>query len=239
MLSRFSKTKDLRNIFILISLFSAAAFLILRQPDIGTLLLLSLIFFIQLVLTDFFKLKYCLYAAIIFIISSTFIYKTSPHVSERVNNFLAGVWNVDKTNYQVRRSLMAYGNAGWLGKGFLEGEIKNQIPDVHTDFIFPAVAEEFGFIVVFLIVFAYFYISFRTLLIAKQKRANYEFLALCGLSLLLFLQTCINLCVSLNLAPTKGITLPFLSYGGSSMLGTAVTAGYTLVFTKKEFGLTA
>jgi cell division protein FtsW len=164
------------------------------------------------------------------------IYITSPHVSERITNFLAGLSDIEKANYQLKRSLMAYRNASWLGRGFLEGEIKNHIPDVHTDFIFPAIAEEFGFLVAAAILFTYFYLSMRILLVAQRKNSKFESLALDGLALLIYAQTFINLCVSLNLAPTKGITLPPLSYGGSSLLGTAIIFGYILVLIKKDFG---
>lgn len=236
LLDKFSKNGNYRHLFTLTLIYLITILLVFKQPDIGTLLLLAMVLSIQLFLTDFFKLKYVIYLSVIFIGSFTFIYMTSPHVSERIANFLTGLRDIEKANYQVKRSIMAYRSANWLGKGFLEGEVKNHIPDVHTDFLFPAVAEEFGFILIFLIVSIYFYLSIRTLSIARQKNNNYEFLALNGLSLLILIQACINLCVSLNLVPTKGITLPFLSYGGSSLLGTALSSGYILVFTKKEFG---
>jgi cell division protein FtsW len=236
LLDRSIKTGNFGNLVVSLFAYGVAALLILKQPDIGTFLLVSLVFFMQIFLMDFFKLKYCMYALISAICILVIIYATSPHVSERIASFLASLVDIEKANYQVKRSLMAYRNANWLGRGFLEGEIKNYLPDVHTDFIFPAIVEEFGFLVALAILFAYFYLSMRILLTAQHKNSNFEFIALTGLVLLIYIQTSINLCVSLNLAPTKGITLPLLSYGGSSLVGTAVIFGYIFVFAKKSFG---
>ncbi|MDR2778618.1 MAG: FtsW/RodA/SpoVE family cell cycle protein [Rickettsiales bacterium] len=236
LLDKFLKTRNFGNLLVSTAAYGGVALFILKQPDIGTFLLISLVFFTQIFLMDFFRLKYCLYVLLASVCLLILIYTSSSHVSERVDSFLAGFGNIEKANYQVKRSLMAYENANWLGRGFLEGEIKNHIPDVHTDFLFPAIAEEFGFLIAAVILFAYFYLSMRVLLAARQKNSNFEFLALNGLVLLVYIQTSINLCVSLNLAPTKGITLPLLSYGGSSMIGTAIIFGYIFVFLKKDFG---
>jgi cell division protein FtsW len=237
MLDRFSKTANPKILATALVTCSVAILLIFREPDIGASLLLLLVLSAQLLLMDFFRPRHCLLMLGAFAILSIFVYLTFPHVSTRVANFLLSVKDLGMANYQVRRSIMAYRSAGWLGKGFLEGGIKGNIPDIHTDFIFPAIAEEFGFGVAFLIVSLYFYIALRVMLVARRRNSNYEFLAMNGLILLLVLQASINLCVSLNLLPTKGITLPFLSYGGSSLLGTALVSGYLLVFTKREFGI--
>jgi cell division protein FtsW len=236
-LDKFSRDNDPKKLLIPMIVGLAAIFLIFRQPDIGTFLLIGAVLSAQVLMTGFFKPRHYLYMLIAFTTVLTIMYLTLPHVSDRVTNFLAGAKNISRANYQVRESALAYQNAGWLGRGFLEGKVKNHIPDIHTDFIFPAIAEEFGFLIAFLIVLIYFYIAIRVTAKAKQKKSNYEFLAINGLNLLLILQTSINICVSLNLLPTKGITLPFLSYGGSSTLGATITAGYILIFTKKEFGV--
>ena len=123
-----------------------------------------------------------------------------------------------------------------MGKGFLEGEVKNYIPDAHTDFIFPAITEEFGFIIAFLIISLYFYLFFRVIIKANlDKEDLFRFLSLYGLSLLIIFQTIINIGVSLNLFPTKGMTLPLLSYGGSSLIGTSLNISAIIILTKKTF----
>jgi cell division protein FtsW len=238
-LDKFSRTAEPRTLLVPLLVCPAAILLIFRQPDVGTFLLLSLVLSVQILMTDFFRLRHCIYMLLIFLIMFAITYITFPHVSDRIANFLTGARDIGRAHYQVRESIMAYRNAGWLGRGFLEGKTKNHIPDIHTDFIFPAIAEEFGFAVALGIVLVYFYIAIRAMLKAKQRNSEYEFLAINGLIFLLVLQACINICVSLNLLPTKGITLPFLSYGGSSALGTALASGYLLVFTKKEFGVLA
>jgi cell division protein FtsW len=237
LLDKFSRTTNPKILVALMAIYSTVTLLIFRQPDIGTSLLLTIVLSIQILMTDFFKPRHCFYLVIVFVVMSVATCTTFPHVSDRITSFISSVRDPNMANYQVRRSLMAYRNASWLGRGFLEGKIKDHIPDIHTDFIFPAIAEEFGFLAVFLIVLLYFYIALRIILLAGRKSSNYEFLAMNGLTLLLILQVFVNLCVSLNLLPTKGITLPFLSYGGSSLLGTAIASGYLLVFTKKEFGV--
>ena len=160
-----------------------------------------------------------------------------PHVSGRINNFLTSIKNPDKANYQVKRSIIAYQNAGLFGEGFMEGEIKNFIPDVHTDFIFPAITEEFGFVIVFCMLCLYFYTSVRIMLKAYlyNSKDTFTFLSLFGLSLLFVTQTSINIGVSLNLLPTKGMTLPFLSYGGSSIVGSSVLIGFVLILCKNTY----
>lgn len=241
LLNNFIENKNWNYIVISIMIYFICLILIAKQPDIGNLILISIIFFAQLFLLDIIKIKHCIYMSIILIGLSVTLYLTLPHVSNRIDNFLLSVKNLEKANYQVRRSVMAYQNANWLGRGFLEGNIKNYIPDVHTDFIFPAITEEFGFIISLMILLSYFYIIIRILILATKinykNKNHFIFLTLCGLILIIFLQISINICVSMNLLPTKGMTLPLLSYGGSSLLGTSIIFGYILVFTKKRFGI--
>lgn len=247
MISKFFREKN-RNYLVVDALACLAnLFLMAKQPDIGTLILMGAVLFFQLFLLDFVKIKHCLYLLAAFSFLGMVLYGTLPHVADRINSFLGSLGNVEKANYQVRRSIMSYRNGGWLGRGFLEGNVKNYIPDVHTDFIFPAVAEEFGFFVTLSLIFTYAYVVFRVMLLALEKEAEeknrrkdggdcFVFLALEGLAFEIFLQMAINLGVSMNMLPTKGMTLPLLSYGGSSLLGMAISFGYILALTKKSFG---
>ncbi len=234
LLERFQTTKIKNYLIINLILYIICLYFIYKQPDIGTLILLSLVFFTQIFLLNIINLKYCLYLFLFFSFLSITSYISLPHVSNRINSFIASIQEPEKANYQVKRSISAYNNSGFLGKGFMEGEVKNFIPDVHTDFIFPAITEEFGFLFVFCIISLYFYLTIRILLKAISSNDFFKFLALVGLGLLFLVQTSINICVSLNLLPTKGMTIPFLSYGGSSLIGTAIVFGFIFVFTKKD-----
>ncbi|MDR1498877.1 MAG: FtsW/RodA/SpoVE family cell cycle protein, partial [Rickettsiales bacterium] len=236
LLEKFQDTKNRNYLLISVVLYMLCSCLILRQPDIGTLALLTMIFFTQLFLLDFIDFRLCLYISLAVIFAIFAIYSCLPHVKNRVDNFVVGIKNSNSANYQVRMSLLGYRNSGIFGKGFMEGEIKKYIPDVHTDFIFPAIAEEFGFIFTFLMVLLYFYTAVRVMLKANKSDDQFKFFSLYGLSLLFLTQMVINAGVSLHLLPTKGITLPFLSYGGSSLLGTSINFGFLLVFTRKNFG---
>lgn len=234
LLSKFQNTGNGKYITVNVFLYIFCIYFIYKQPDIGTLILLTSVFFTQAFLLKIVNLRYCIYMIIMFVLMFITSYYSLPHVANRVDSFLASVENPDKANYQVKRSINAYSNSGFFGKGFMEGDVKNFIPDVHTDFIFPAITEEFGFVFVLMIISLYFYIAIRVLLKANRKNL-FEYMAMYGLALLFLAQTSINICVSLNLLPTKGMTIPFLSYGGSSLLGTAVIFGFLLVFTKKRF----
>lgn len=237
LLEKVVKTNNRKYLIFSVIFYLICILFIMKQPDIGTLILLSIVFFAQIFLLDIIEVKYYLYLLVFSVVAIFSLYKALPHVSNRIDNFLTSVKNPEMANYQVKRSLLGYKNSGFLGNGFLNGYVKNYIPDVHTDFIFPAITEEFGFVISFLIIVLYLYIFIRVLFLAYLSKDFFQFMALFGLSLLLIVQTTINICVSMNLLPTKGMTLPFLSYGGSSIFGISILFGYILVFTKNDFGI--
>ena len=234
-LEKFDKTKNYKIIVVASIIYLLCFFLIYKQPDIGTLILLTIVFFTQVFLSNNIKLKSLIYMFSFIITIFITCYFTLPHVHDRINSFFVSLNNPEAVNYQVKMSLASYQHGGFLGQGFLEGEVKNYIPDAHTDFIFPAIVEEFGFVVAFLIISLYFYIAVRMIIKANLSNNYFKFLAIYGLSLLFLLQMVINIAVSLNLAPTKGMTLPFLSYGGSSLVGMSITFAIILILTKKTF----
>ena len=235
LLTKFNETKNIRFLLTSVFVYLICSFLIYKQPDIGTLILITIVFFTQIFLLDCMKLKSSLYIGIFMLTLAAVSYFTLPHVHDRVNSFVDSLRNPNNINYQVKMSIASYQHSNLLGQGFLEGEIKNYIPDAHTDFIFPAITEEFGFIIAFLLVSLYFYIALRIIIKANLTNDHFKFLSLYGLALLFLLQTVINLSVSLNLVPTKGITLPLLSYGGSSLIGISLTFGIILILTRKTF----
>lgn len=236
-LSFINKNKNkkfLKLIILDLIIFTTILFFLKKQPDIGNCILFFIITSIQVFFVDNISIKYAFLGCFIFLLLFFIAYKNFPHVSSRVDGFLISFKNVNKASYQIKRSILAYQNANLLGKGFMEGDVKNFIPDSHTDFIFSVITEEFGCLVSSIVILYYFYIFLRIILKSKYKKDDFIFFANIGLASIFFVQSLINISVSLNLIPTKGMTLPFISYGGSSSLSNAIIFGYILIFTKKN-----
>ena len=216
-------------------IYAIPAGLILTQPDFGMFILITAIYSLQLFLFGFKKKEFLI---IIFGITASilFAYFSFPHISSRIEKFILGLRGNQQNNYQVMVATDAFNNSNIMGQGLLEGTVKNHIPDAHTDFIFPVIAEEFGFFVAALIIFLFFFITVRCFLKSlKETMVAFKKDSIILLSTLLFLQAFINIGVTMHLLPTKGMTLPFLSYGGSSLISTSIIFGYILLFTKTNF----
>ena len=153
------------------------------------------------------------------------------HVQYRIDNFL----NSNSTHFQIEKSLEAYQAGGILGKGPGQGTVKNNIPDSHTDFIFPVVAEEYGALVCILLVFILLAIFFRGVQKISNSQNQFKVTSCIGLLILFIIQAFINIAVSMKLIPTTGVTFPFLSYGGSSIISMGIVMGMVLSLTKKKF----
>ena len=159
-------------------------------------------------------------------------YLLVPHVASRIDRFI----NPDAGDrFQVSTALNAFVHGGLTGVGPGEGELKFRLPDAHTDFIFAVAAEEFGLAACILLVFLFGVVVWRALQRASEETDHFIQLAASGLALLFGLQAMINIAVSLNLMPAKGMTLPFVSYGGSSMLALSITVGMLLALTRTRF----
>ncbi|WP_412058186.1 FtsW/RodA/SpoVE family cell cycle protein [Bartonella sp. DGB2] len=158
------------------------------------------------------------------------VYIFVGHVRDRVNGFLTGEGNT----YQVDVGREAILNGGWFGQGPGEGTVKRILPDSHTDFVFSVVAEEYGIILCLLIVALYFYIVVRSLTSAMHSRDSFTRLGIAGMAILIGCQSIINIAVNLHLIPPKGMTLPFISYGGSSMVAVAISMGVLLSLTRRR-----
>lgn len=154
------------------------------------------------------------------------------YISLRIQTFLN-----PKTgdNFQSQKALDAIKQGGLTGQGMGEGVLKDQVPEAHTDYIIAVISEEFGALFVLLIVILFLFIGYK--IFSKVLLENDEFikLSLIGLTALLIIQTFIHIGVNVKLFPTTGMTLPFLSYGGSSLIGTSIIAGIILNFTRKDF----
>ena len=204
--------------------------LLLLQPDFGMTLTFSVLWIAQLFI---YGLPITLISAIIFIslIGGVGAYVAFPHVEDRINRFL----DSDRKNYQVERSLDAFVNGSFFGNGPGNGVVKKFIPDAHTDFIFAVVGEEYGIFSCLIIILIFAYLITRIIKRALDEEDMFVYLSLCGLMLQFTMQVVVNIGVSLKLLPTKGMTLPFISYGGSSMISMAICFGLILAFTKKKY----
>jgi cell division protein FtsW len=163
-------------------------------------------------------------------------FKLVPHVHARILRFLdpsiAG-GSVSDT-FQVDTALDSFIGGGWFGKGPGEGTLKRILPDSHTDFIFAVTGEEFGIIACLLLVSVFAFVVFRGLSLASRNADPFCRFAASGLILLFGIQSCINLAVNLHLMPAKGMTLPFISYGGSSLISLALGMGFLVAVTRKR-----
>ncbi|MFK8040395.1 MAG: putative peptidoglycan glycosyltransferase FtsW [Rickettsiaceae bacterium] len=212
------------------SLYLIIAVLLITQPDIGNLIMLTAVFAIQIFIAGF-PMLWMIIAFIAGIISIFCTYLYIPHVADRINKFL----DTDITqNYQVNKSINAFANGGLYGTGPGEGVIKQSLPDLHSDFIFAVAGEEFGTMFCLIIILVFAFIIIKALIMVLNENDKFVQFTIVGITSQFGLQALINIGVTLNLLPTKGITLPFISYGGSSIFATSISSGIILSFTKKR-----
>ena len=158
-------------------------------------------------------------------------YGTLPHVASRIDRFISPQ---SGDTFQVDKALDSIMRGGWLGQGPGEGIVKRVLPDAHTDFIFAVAAEEFGILICIGLVAVFAFVVFRGLSQSSKSEDPFVRLASAGLIVLFGVQSVINMSVNLNLMPAKGMTLPFISYGGSSMIAVAFGMGLLLAFTRRR-----
>lgn len=214
-------------------LYGILVLLLILQPDFGMTATISIVWGGQLFLAGL-PLLWIGIAVIMGIIGITGAYLFLPHVTERINNFLDPS---SEENYQVKRSLEAFMSGGIYGKGPGEGVVKQVLPDSHTDFIFAVVGEEFGLVACIIIIMLYGIIVLRGFLRALQDKDLFILYAVAGLIMQFGMQALFNIGVTLHLLPTKGMTLPFISYGGSSLLSVSLTMGMILALTRRRYGI--
>lgn len=158
-------------------------------------------------------------------------YRTFPHVAARIDRFLDPS---SGDTFQVDTALQSFHRGGWSGAGPGEGVMKRVLPDSHTDFVFAVVAEEFGIVLCLAIVLLFALLVGRALYRAFRRNGDFERMAIAGLATLIGIQAFINMGVNLQLLPAKGMTLPFISYGGSAMLSSAITMGFLLALSRRR-----
>ncbi len=216
-------------------LLAALSSLLILQPDVGQMTLLIFVW----------VGVYFLAGASLFLLVFLFglgmmgaymVYRFVPHVTSRVDRF------VDPSSgdtYQVDKAMDAIQASGLIGSGPGNGHVKYILPDAHSDYVFAVAAEEGGFLIAGLIVALFAFIIYRCFVHIRREPRHWVQLSVAGLTIVFGLQVCINLAVNLNLMPSKGMTLPFISYGGSSALSSALTFGLLLGLTRRRGVLSA
>ncbi|NBX03748.1 MAG: putative lipid II flippase FtsW [Alphaproteobacteria bacterium] len=217
---------------VAIGLYLLVAFLLIIQPDIGMTLTVTAMWGVQLFLAGL-PMIWVMLMGVLGIGGMFAAYHFLPHVAKRIDNFLDPAAG---DNYQIGRSLEAFQNGGILGRGPGEGSVKQFLPDSHTDFIFAVAGEEFGVIVCLLILGLFAFIVLRGFARVWKENDLFQLLAVCGVLTQFGIQSVINMGVAVNLFPAKGMTLPFLSYGGSSVVAIAMGMGFMLALTRRSYG---
>ena len=208
--------------------------LLINQPDLGqTLLLISA--WITMIFVSGFNMVVLLILGLTFLSIIMFLIFFFPekfgYIFLRIKAFVdpkAG------DNFQSQKALDAIKQGGLTGQGMGEGVLKDKVPEAHTDYIIAVVSEEFGAIFVLFIVIIFLFIGYKVLNKVFSEKDEFLKLTLVGLVSLLIIQTFIHIGVNTRLLPTTGMTLPFLSYGGSSLIGSSIIAGIVLNFTRKD-----
>jgi cell division protein FtsW len=221
---------DMPAIAISLLLLLLVVVLLVIQPDFGQTMLLVLVWSALFFMAGM-RLVWMFGIGGVAALGLTVAYYTVPHVAGRIKKFLnpasGDTFNVDIATESFMRG-------GWFGRGPGEGTVKRLLPEGHTDWIYPVAAEEFGIVLCLGLLALFAFIVLRSLLRAMRNDDAFTRFAAAGLTILFATQSAINMAVSLSLLPAKGMTLPFISYGGSSMVSLAYAMGMLLALTRAQ-----
>ena len=223
-----------RYLYSFFSLFIVVVFLI-NQPDLGQSLLLIFSWLIMIFVSGFSMYFFIFMGLIVISILFSIIYffpSKFGYILYRIQTFLDPK---SGDNFQAQKALDAIKQGGLTGQGMGEGILKDKVPEAHTDYIIAVISEEFGAFFVLFIIIIFLFLTHRITNKILIEKNEFLKLSLIGLISLLITQVFIHIGVNVRLLPTTGMTLPFLSYGGSSLLGIAITSGIILNFTRKDF----
>jgi cell division protein FtsW len=232
LISEGRRTPRFPGRILAIGIFLVIALLLKSQPDVGMLAVITAVFFAQLYVAGLNGIMVGI-GMLGFGGAGVAAYLFFPHVQKRVENFLHP-GNGISADYQPHTALEAFGNGGLLGRGPGEGRVKDVLPDAHADFVFAVAGEEFGMLVCLIIVGVFAFIVLRGMLRLLKEHDMFIVLSCTGLVTGLGLQAFVNMASSLQLIPTKGMTLPLISYGGSSALAVALGMGMLLALTRRR-----
>ncbi len=230
LLSERTRRPDMPGPLLAFVLFGVTVVLLVLQPDVGQTVLVVAVFAVMLFV---YGIPWAMLGglAALAAAAAAVAYRTLPHVSSRIDRF----FRPDQGDtFQVDTAMQAFHNGGLFGTGPGGGTAKQTLPDAHSDFIFSVVGEEFGFVAGAVLLCLFAVIVIRVLIRALNESDPFVVLVLAGLVSVFGLQAVINMAVNLSLLPAKGMTLPFISYGGSSLLSMAFTMGLILVFGRRR-----
>ncbi|MEM1106732.1 MAG: putative peptidoglycan glycosyltransferase FtsW [Pseudomonadota bacterium] len=215
---------------IAFTVYAATLGLLLLQPDVGQAALLSAAFILAFFVSGL-PVRWAAGFAASGIVLAGSLYAALPHVRQRINSFLdPSAYDT----YQIDKAAEALSRGGLFGAGPGEGTVKRSLPDAHNDFIYAVLGEEFGLLAALIVIALLAFITLRGLGLAARVDDAYPRTAAAGLFILFGLQALINIAVNVALIPPKGMTLPFLSHGGSSFAGIALTLGLALALVRRQ-----
>lgn len=228
------RKRDIRfpGMAFVLGLYLLLIMLLIRQPDFGQSFLLTVIFGAMFFYAGL-SAAWIIGLGLSAMVAGVGAYFALPHVQSRIQRFLDPEGS---DTYQTDKALEAIANGGIFGQGPGGGEVSRRLPDAHTDFIFALAVEEFGFILSFLLIAVLAALVFQAFRKALRLHDHFAQMAVAGLATMIGVQTVINLAVNLNMVPPKGMTLPFISSGGSSMLAMSFSVGLILAFTRRRPG---
>ncbi|WP_353216804.1 putative peptidoglycan glycosyltransferase FtsW [Sandarakinorhabdus sp.] len=219
--------RSLPTIEITAGILAATLVCLIAQPDIGQSALIAAVWLVQAMLAGL-SLNLVGIAIAIGAAALVSAYFTLEHFASRIDKFVFGVGDT----FQIDKALDCFRAGGWAGTGPGEGRMKFRLPEAQTDYIFSVIGEEFGLIACCMVAGLFMGLVVRALLVAMDEDDPFVFLATAGLATQFGFQAAINMMVNLDLLPSKGMTLPFISHGGSSYLATCIAAGLLLAFTR-------
>ncbi len=220
----------MRNFFIVIGLYALVIILLMLQPDLGMSAVVTCVFAAQIFLAGM-RLRYLTLMLLIAPVLLGGAYIAHDHVRSRIDRFL---YPHSGDTYQVDRALEAFRNGGLTGTGPGQGTVKLNLPDAHADFIFPVAGEEFGILFVLFLIGLFGFVVLRGFNRLRQSDDMFAVLAVGGLLTMFGLQAFIHMGSSVHLLPAKGMTMPFISYGGSSLISLGLSMGIVLSLTRRQ-----
>ena len=215
-------------------LLSSVIILLIDQPDLGQSILLIISWIATVFISGVSMLFILVFFSIFLILFGSLLYFLPEKFGYIINRLITFFDPNQGDRFQSSSALDAIKLGGLTGQGMGEGILKESVPEAHTDYVIAVISEEYGSVVSILILIIFLYISFRIIKSCFNQDNEFFKISLSGLASLLIFQTFIHAGVNTNLLPTTGMTLPFLSYGGSSLVGSAILAGLVLNYTKNK-----
>ena len=227
------KNSQIKYLFSFL-LLSSVIILLIDQPDLGQSILLIGSWIATIFVSGVSLLNIIIFFSVFIILISSLLFLMPEKFSYIINRLVSFIDPTKGDKFQSSSALDAIKLGGLKGQGMGEGILKDRVPEAHTDYIISIISEEYGSLISVMIISIFLFISFRIIKNCVNQNDQLIKISLCGLAALLVFQTFIHVGVNTNLIPTTGMTLPFLSYGGSSLIGSAILAGTILNFTKNR-----